>query len=93
MRPSTMTPMVMYWPASNGVASPSIRTQKYARLSCWSSRRTSVALYWGRVGVDDPGVLDGVGHDAMVPAGSVRPPDDTRRRGGREGPRVWVRFG
>ena len=26
--PSTMTPIVMYWPASNGVGSPSNRTQK-----------------------------------------------------------------
>ena len=28
MRPSTITPMVMYWPLSNGVGSPSKRTQK-----------------------------------------------------------------
>ena len=28
MRPSTMTPIVMYWPGSNGVGSPSKRTQK-----------------------------------------------------------------
>ena len=26
--PSTITPMVMYWPGSNGVGSPSKRTQK-----------------------------------------------------------------
>ena len=39
--------MVMYWPASNGVGSPSKRTQKVASESVMSSRRTSVALYWG----------------------------------------------
>ena len=39
------TPIVMYWPGSNGVGSPSNRTQKWpGRWSC-PSRRTSVALY------------------------------------------------
>src|SRR4051812_30462023 len=40
----------MYWPDTNGVGSPSKRTQKRASDSCWSSRRTSVALYCGAAG-------------------------------------------
>jgi hypothetical protein len=39
-----MTPVVMYWPEANGVAGPSNLTQKLARSSAWSTRRTSVAL-------------------------------------------------
>ena len=45
--PSANTPAVMYWPASNGAGSPSSFTQKLASSAEWSSRRTSVALYWG----------------------------------------------
>src|SRR3954464_2418125 len=37
----------MYCPASNGVGSPSKRTQKVDSESVMSSRRTSVALYCG----------------------------------------------
>ena len=48
--PSTMTPIVMYWPASKGVGSPSKRTQKYASESASSSRRTRRALYTGAAG-------------------------------------------
>ncbi len=44
IRPSTITPIVMYWPASNGVGSPSKRTQKLASDSVMSSRRTRWAL-------------------------------------------------
>src|SRR3954469_21762104 len=41
------TPIVMYWPASKGVGSPSNRTQNEARDSVSSSRRTRLALYCG----------------------------------------------
>ena len=40
-----MTPVVMYWPGSNGTGGPSKRTQKLARSLDMSSRRTRVALY------------------------------------------------
>ena len=42
--PSVNTPIVMYWPDSNGVGSASNLTQKVARDSCASSRRMSAAL-------------------------------------------------
>ena len=42
-----MTPMVMYCPGSNGVGSPSKRTQKYASFSVSSTRRIRRALYCG----------------------------------------------
>ena len=37
----------MYWPGSNGAGSPSSFTQNEASSDVWSTRRTSVALYWG----------------------------------------------
>ncbi len=42
--PSVITPVVMYWPDSNGVGSPSNLTQNEARSSVRSTRLTSVAL-------------------------------------------------
>src|SRR4051812_3305382 len=47
---STKTPIVMYCPDSNGVASPSNFTQNVASDSCASSRRISEALYCGASG-------------------------------------------
>src|SRR5580765_7656532 len=80
--PSTMTPIVMYWPGSNGVGSPSKRTQKYARESVSSSRRTRLALYWDASGsIPGGGAVSSVMVGAALHGSAGCPGHRTRRPG------------